>query len=287
MMVKFRTGNSFAATAAYVLGATKEQKPTILTYAGIELDRSDAININRGLLSRKAKRKVAKYIGKSFDVQASGHVLGKPVRHYMMTFPSADTDKLMDNNRLLQIIKDYMSSIGITNTQYLVVRHGNTNNPHVHIVFNPIDNDFKVISESKQFRKNEKLCKEITQKYGLTFSDPRKYEVQNPKRLPKYDLYKAFTRTVIEDALKTSTDVKSFQDKLDVRGVQMIVHKIDQKPIGLSFRLKIKNKEWYFKATQLSRTMTIKNIIRCFEANRLRAKEDDKQKSLKSLKRKM
>ena len=59
--------------------------------------------------------------------------------------------------------------MGIRNTQFIVVRHHGTDNPHCHIVFNRVDFDGKVISDSNDFRRNERVTKMLKDKYSLTY----------------------------------------------------------------------------------------------------------------------
>lgn len=48
-----------------------------------------------------------------------------------------------------------MSLMGIKNTQFILVRHHNTDNPHCHLVYNRINYDGKVISSQNDFKRNE------------------------------------------------------------------------------------------------------------------------------------
>jgi len=43
----------------------------------------------------------------------------------------------------------------ITDTQYIIVRHQDREHPHVHIVFNRIDNNGKTISDRNDMYRNE------------------------------------------------------------------------------------------------------------------------------------
>lgn len=268
MMVKMKTGRSFQHTSAYILGATKKQYPTILMMRGIDLEYNDALAVNRGEISRKRIREIAKYIGDSFGLQASCKPRNKPVRHYMMTFPSSDAPLLKDNNHLCKIVKEYMDRIGICGTQYLVVRHSSTDNPHVHIVFNPVNDNAKVISESKQFSKNEKLCKYITAKYGLTFSNPRRYRAKNLKRLSGPDRNKAIVRIQVEEMLEISDTPRKFQENLLQRRIKLMLHQSNTGAIrGISFRYldsegKILRE---YKGSALSRTLSYNAILNYFK----------------------
>ena len=46
----------------------------------------------------------------------------------------------------------------ITDTQYIIVRHQDREHPHVHIVFNRIDNNGKTISDRNDMYRNEQMC---------------------------------------------------------------------------------------------------------------------------------
>jgi hypothetical protein len=59
-----------------------------------------------------------------------------------------------------------MAKMKIQNTQYLVVEHRDTNQPHIHIIYNRVDNAGKSISDRFQKRMNQKVCKEMTLEHG-------------------------------------------------------------------------------------------------------------------------
>ena len=50
-----------------------------------------------------------------------------------------------------------MREMKITDTQYIIVRHQDREHPHVHIVFNRIDNSGKTISDRNDMYRNEQL----------------------------------------------------------------------------------------------------------------------------------
>ena len=72
------------------------------------------------------------------------------------------TDALMT-----QIAKEYMQKMGITNTQYLLVRHLDQPHPHCHLVYNQVGNNGQTISDKNIKIRNAKVCRELTEKYGL------------------------------------------------------------------------------------------------------------------------
>ena len=66
------------------------------------------------------------------------------------------TDALMT-----QIAKEYMQKMGITDTQYLLVRHLDQPHPHCHLVYNRVGNNGQTISD-----KNIKIRNGHTQVRG-------------------------------------------------------------------------------------------------------------------------
>jgi type IV secretory pathway VirD2 relaxase len=71
---------------------------------------------------------------------------------------------------MIAIAHDYMCRMGIKETQYIIARHHDTDHPHIHIVFNRIDNNGRTISDHNDLFRSEKICKELTSRYGLYFS---------------------------------------------------------------------------------------------------------------------
>lgn len=295
MRVKILAANSFRATTAYVLGATKEQKPEVLFCKGIEFSKEEAMAISRGLFSKKQIRNIAKYVGCSFDTQAACHPLPKPVRHYILTFPPSDSERLRDNEELKKIVRAYMYEAGIIDTQYMAVRHHNTAHPHVHLIFNPINDNAEVISESRQFKNNESICKKITKDWGLNFSKPRNFKNSALNKLPKHDRPKVIMRVEVEKALDNTGNIYEMREFLNSRHIIMTIHQKNNGEIyGLSYHYDDPKGRLscHFKSSQLSRSLSFEKIKRYFvKKKKTRVQEtyqsflDAEQKSVKRKKK--
>ena len=74
---------------------------------------------------------------------------------------------------MLQLAKDYMEDIGIKNAQYIIVRHHNSENDHLHIVHNRIDNNLKLISVKYDYKQIVKVCQKLKDKYRLTYGEEK------------------------------------------------------------------------------------------------------------------
>ena len=124
------------------------------------------------------------------------------------------TDALM-----LDIAKEYMQRMGITDTQYLLVRHLDQPHSHCHLVYNRVGNNGQTISDKNMKIRNAKVCRALTEKYGLHLA-PGKESVRR-ERLREPDK----TKYEIYDAIKTSLPkCGSWSDlelRLKKRGVAM------------------------------------------------------------------
>ena len=117
------------------------------------------------------------------------------VGHISLSFSPKDAPRMTDA-LMTQIAKEYMQKMGITDTQYLLVRHLDQPHPHCHLVYNRVGNNGQTISDRNIKIRNAKVCRELTEKYGLYLA-PGKDDVRR-ERLREPDK----TRYEIHDAIK-------------------------------------------------------------------------------------
>ena len=146
MIAKNKKGKSFGGTVRYVLNEGHE----ILQAEGVWVE--DAPSIIR-----------------SFAIQRSGRPeIKQPVGHIPIAFSPEDAPR-MTNEFMCQLAREYMEEMGIGNTQFIIVRHHDTDHQHIHIVYNRIDNDLKLISVNNDYKRNIKVCKRLKNEYGLAY----------------------------------------------------------------------------------------------------------------------
>lgn len=98
----------------------------------------------------------------SFETQSQMRPsLGNKVGHISLSFSPKDKECLT-NKYMTDIANEYLKGIGITDPQYLIVRHNDREHPHCHIVFNRVNNFGQAIKDSNNFRRNIEVCREIT-----------------------------------------------------------------------------------------------------------------------------
>lgn len=141
-----------------------------------------------------------------------------PVGHISLSYLPNDKERLTDG-AMVTLAKEYMENMGIKDTQYIVVRHFDNDNPHVHLVYNRIDNNGKVISDKNDRYRNEAVCKKLKNKYSLTYGkgkDNIKQQKLKGKDKTKYQVY-----NVVKDALSKSNDWTDFEKLLKEKGVTL------------------------------------------------------------------
>ena len=120
---------------------------------------------------------------------------------------------------MTQIAREYMEKMNVRDTQYILVRHTDREHPHCHLVYNRVDNRGKAISDGNDLYRNEKACKELTQKYGLYFS-PGKERV-NVDRLREPDKTRYQIYHAVKNVLPHCRSWPELENRLRKQGVTM------------------------------------------------------------------
>ena len=173
MIAKIMKGSGFKGVINYILDPRK----------GTELIDSSGVRTDR----------ISHIVQSFIDQTELNPRVSKVVEHISLSFSAQDSSKL-SNEWMAQIAREYMEKLGIKDTQYIIGRHFDKEHPHVHIAFNRIDNNGKTISDRNDRFKSEKICKELTAKYGLYFTNGKEkvkeYRLKEPDKT-KYEIYQA------------------------------------------------------------------------------------------------
>ena len=242
MIGKIVKGRSFKGCISYVLGSKNAK---LLASEGVlETDTASIIN--------------------SFYMQSLANPnLSKCVGHISLAFSPEDTSRLTDDF-MRQLAKEYMKAMEIKNTQYIIVRHNNTAHPHLHIVFNRVDNDGKTISDKNDRYRNEKVCKQLKDSYNLTYGKSKEnVNVQKLKgaEQTKYEIYHA-----IKNTLPKVRNWKQFESALSQQGISIeYKHKGQTDEVqGISF----KKGEHSFKGSEIDRNFSYSKLDAVLDGNR-------------------
>ena len=197
MIGKIKKGKSFGGCIRYVMGKDNAE---IISSDGVLLGTNkemiDSFNC-QCLLNPKIKQ---------------------PLGHIAISFKPEDAPRLTDEF-MTKIALEYMELMGIKNTQFILVRHHNTDNPHCHLVYNRINYDGKVISSQNDFKRNEIATKRLKDQYGLTYAEDKSKtnvrKLHNPERV-KYEIHNA-----VKAALKRCRTWEEFNEELKRRGIHL------------------------------------------------------------------
>lgn len=244
MIGKVITGKSFGGCIRYVV---LKHDATILDSAGIRIQEANQM-INDFNLQRK------------FNPN-----LGKAVGHIILSWSVNDTAKLNDQI-MVDLAKEYLSKMKIRDTQYLVVKHNDREHPHIHIIYNRVNNNGKTISDNFQKQRNVQVAKELTLKHGFYFGTGKDL-VKRPQLKGsdkvKYELF---------DAIRSaSKKVKGIDELIKVLAKEGITTHLkykgntnDVQGIGFS------KGEYKFKGSEIDRSLSYGKIVTAIQEQQLK-----------------
>ena len=238
MIGKIKKGKSFGGCIRYVMG---KDNAAIIDSDGVLLGNireiTDSFNYQRELNPK----------------------IKQPVGHIALSFKPEDKALLTDEF-MAKIAREYMELMGIKNTQFILVRHHNTDNPHCHLVYNRIGYDGKVISSQSDYKRNEIATKLLKDKYGLTYAEGKgktNVEKLHASERVKYEIFNA-----VKAALKHSKTWKEFNDYLLRRGIRLEFVKRTKeikKPDDIQ-GIRFTKDGQTFKASQISREFSFARL---------------------------
>lgn len=147
--------------------------------------------------------------------------------HDMVSF---HTDEKIDKTKALEIVKElYEATHKLSNREYIMAFHDDTDEPHVHIIWSNLDNDGMAYRQSNDYLVIERQLDLLEKKYGLNSPEIRKsriYDEVESKYIDEPDSkekQKKITTEVNELFNDIRTEKKTLSNKekmLDVRGIE-------------------------------------------------------------------
>ncbi len=242
MIAKIHTGNNFGGLVNYANDIVKKDAVVVASY-GVSLTSNATITASFKAQA-KARPGVKNFVG-----------------HISLSFSPNDKEKV-NNDLMAQIAREYMQRMGIVNTQFVVFRHQDQPHPHVHIVYNRVNNDGDAIMGDCNFRKSAAITKALTREYGLTFGKGKK----NVRRERiKYHLYDTITA-----ALKDCITWQQLRKALSEKGISLdFVRNNDGCVRGVTFT----DNEYQvtFSGSKIDRSLSFgkidKNMVNIYQIN--------------------
>lgn len=187
------------------------------------------------------------------------------VGHISLSFHKDDKPRLTDGF-MAGLAREYMQRMGITDTQYIVVRHTDTEHPHLHILYNRVKYDTKLVRSHNERIRSVAVCKAMKQKYGLTFSEGKENvkieRLHNPDKV-KYAVYEA-----VKAILPYCVSLPELAERLQDIGIETtFIHRGGDPAKGIQ-GITFTKENLTFKASQVDRKFSYANLCKAIEANR-------------------
>ncbi len=216
---------------------------------------------------------------RSFAMQRSGRKeIKQPVGHIPLSFAPEDKERMTDDF-MVQLAKEYMQEMGIKDTQYIIVRHHNTDNEHLHIVYNRIDNNLKLISVNHDYKRNIKVCKKLKDKHNLTYGEGKdrvkREKLNNPDKV-KYYIHDAI-KSILPDC-KNLADLRFGLQKFGIE-TEYKYKRTTFETEGVSFQYD----NISFKGSQVDRKYSYGNLKKTIENNLEEMKRQGREEYLREL----
>ncbi|MCW0482375.1 relaxase/mobilization nuclease domain-containing protein [Gaoshiqia sediminis] len=197
MIAKIVQGQGFRAAVNYVL----DKKDADLLYAeGVRL-KDNASIVQSFVIQCKLRPNVK-----------------KPVAHISLDFSVQDKGRLTDRF-MVNVAQEYLQKMGYENTQFIVVRHYDTEHPHAHLIINRIDNDGRRISDQNEKLRNSRICMELTKKHGLYIAvgkeNVKEHRLKGLDKV-KYEIYHA-----LKSALSICRSWNDLKSELSKAGISV------------------------------------------------------------------
>lgn len=266
MIGKIKSCDSFRVAELYDLGLLKGHTKIVRTLGcrGIDMGYDENGNFAPDPDAIEA----------SFLLQAKLNPrVKKPVKHIVLSWPPEDAEKLTDQE-MLSAALEYIKKMGYDETQYLIVRHSETDNPHCHITANAIDDKGNKINDFQERKKSMIICKEITLARHYTWG---RSKVAHKTDIPKDSQFRAREAARYEMAQKIAAalgdvhDISQLPAALHKQGITCVFKRdADRRPCGVSFAMESTNElgnkmRYRFSGSAIDRKLSYGNIVKLID----------------------
>ncbi len=205
----------------------------------------------------------AKSMTTSFELQRSTRPeIKSPAGHIPISFAPEDRER-MTNKFMIKLAEEYMERMNIKETQYIIVRHHDGDNEHLHIVYNRINNEKKLISLNNDYKRKELVCKAMKDRYNLTYGKDKsrvKVGKLQGSEQTRHEIFHAL-KAEIKDC-KTFTELQNRLSKHRVT-IEFKYRRGTSEVQGISF---IKDNQ-SFKGSKIDRKYSYNGLLKLLQNN--------------------
>lgn len=192
--------------------------------------------------------------------------LSRSVWHTAISFSPADAVRLAtDPDLMKRVALDYLTGMGLAESQYAVVRHDDTGHAHFHIIANRVANNGQTVDDSHNYRRSAALLRQIEHNHGLTpmVEQTQRNDLTN---VPERDRQRLVMRDQVRACLAASTSGAEFREALRPYGIRLLVNTTETgQARGITFEQAQVNDQGEetrtaFKGSKLHQTLSVGGI---------------------------
>lgn len=257
MIIKSKMGSGIRGTIDYLFDGEKQEQGA--EQAKQQQEKQAKVLLCEGLSEPMDAWDLAgrKALVKDFKMQAElNPSLRKNVQHTVISFAKTDP---ISPEKMVSVSEDYIKRAGLSNTQYIAIRHEDREHQHLHIVANRVDNNGKTISDQFIKMRDIERAQVLARKYDLTPTLSRESKAKkgvanevfherkdkgknlsltnqerlSPDQQVKYEIYESLNKYT--SGKERASDLESLRKKLEKDKIAMMLHEKDGKRIGISF----------------------------------------------------
>lgn len=251
MIGKVLSGKSFGGCVKYVM-----EKPNAEVLLGLGV-----------------RMESAKLTTMDFNIQRKLRPgLGEAVGHISLNWAREDSNRLT-SKVMEKMAMEYLKGMKITDTQVLLVRHNDAKHPHLHIIYNRVDNHGKTISDSFLKRRNVEVSQGMTKRYEFYMAQGKE-KVQR-ERLKGNDRARYVIYDQLKSAMAKSSSFAELEERLKKEDIS-VAYKYGGKSDtiqGISFSYQ----HVCFKGSAIDRKMSLLAIQQQLGANLAKNIADGRQ----------
>ena len=176
MVAKISSTSNLGGALGYNFHKVEAGEAKVLLVSGMSVDNNGNTDMNRAL--EDMQRLLPSFMRTK-----------KTVFHASLN-PHPD-DKLSDEE-LRDIAAYYMEKMGYGSQPFIVFKHSDIEREHIHIVSLRVDSNGRKINDSHEFRRSDKIRKEIERKWNLNTC--KKQNIPDREQLQKADIDKGEIR---------------------------------------------------------------------------------------------
>jgi hypothetical protein len=167
--------------------------------------------------------------------------LSHAVYHLSLSLAPGESLEAPDWNDLTH---KYLERMDITRTNYVFVRHTDTDRDHIHIVASRIRFDGSVVDDSWDYSRSQAILRDLESEYNLTpvvssqsvdRHAPTRRQIEKTKQTGQ-ETVKARLQQLIDEEIPLATTLDDLRDRLELHGVTTrFTYSKNGSPKGISF----------------------------------------------------